>query len=364
MRKTILLVEPDYYTTFPPLGLLKLAAYHRDIGDNVLPLVKGQKIIKEEPDLIYVTSLFTYSWREVHEAVHFYKDYFPNAEVWLGGIYASIMPDDAKKSGADYVHQGIFEKAESYIPAYDMLKEPWDGSIIFSSRGCIRNCGFCAVPKIEGRPNHIEDSIKKFVSDKHTKIIFFDNNILGAHNWRTILDELIEIGKNVDFNQGLDARLITHESAEKIAKLKIDKIRIAYDNQSMSKLIERGITHLINAGISPRKIFAYTLYNYTDTPQDFFERVRQLLNWGVVSYPMRFIPVLFKDKNKYQSRLWSTSQLEKVRKATRVIGYGGAFPPYDGLVNKFNEAKNFDEAFDLFPLEISKKRSLSKHLDD
>ena len=350
-------MQPDYYTTFPPLGLLKLAAYHRDIGDNVLPLVIGEKKIKEKPDLIYITSLFTFSWKEVHNAVHYYKDCFPKAKVWLGGVYASIMPKHAAASGADYVHLGIFEKAESYPPAYDMWDEQWDGSIIFSSRGCIRNCGFCAVPKIEGRPSRIQGSIKKFVSDKHSKIIFFDNNILGAHNWRMILDELIEIGKKVDFNQGLDARLITRESAEKIAQLKMDDIRIAYDNKSMKKSIERGITHMKNAGISPRKIFAYTLYNYTDTPQDFFERVRQLLNWGVVSYPMKYIPILFRDKNEYISPNWSTSKLQQVRLATRVIGFGGAFPPYEGLVDKFNNARNFDKAFHIDPIKLSTSKS-------
>ena len=354
------MVEPDYYSTFPPLGLLKIAAYHRDIGDNVLPLVKGQKVPKEDPDLIYVTSLFTYSWREVHKAVHFYKDYFPNTKVWLGGVYASIMPEHAATSGADYVHKGIFEKAESYSPAYDMLEKPWNGSIIFSSRGCIRNCRFCAVPKIEGKSSRLEDSIKKFVSDEHTRIIFFDNNILGARNWRNIFDELIEIGKKVDFNQGLDARLITSESAEKIVQLKMDKIRIAYDSKSMGKLIERGVKHLKNAGISPRKIFAYTLFNFTDTPKDFFERVRQLLNWGVVSYPMNFQPVYSLDKNKYISPNWSSAELQKVILALRVIGYGGAFPPHAGLVNKFNEAKNFEEAFDVIPLELSKELSLTK----
>jgi hypothetical protein len=99
----ILLVEPDYYTRYPPLGLLKLAAYHRDKGDEI-KLVRGCVYPTLKPDRIYVTSLFTWTWKPVWQAVAFYKKMFPQSEVWLGGLYASLMPDHAKESGADYIH--------------------------------------------------------------------------------------------------------------------------------------------------------------------------------------------------------------------------------------------------------------------
>jgi hypothetical protein len=66
----------------------------------------------EKPDLIYVTSLYTWAWRPIWHAVRFYKSIFEEAEVWLGGLYASLMPEHAANSGADQVHMGVFEEAE------------------------------------------------------------------------------------------------------------------------------------------------------------------------------------------------------------------------------------------------------------
>jgi len=342
----ILLVEPDYYTRFPPLGLLKLASYHKSLGDTV-ELVRGERKPEKRPSKIYVTSLFTYAWRPVHRAVRYYRKLFPDTKILLGGIYASLLPEHATMSGAE-VYTGLHKEAEKFRADYSLVPG-WDGSILFTSRGCIRNCGFCSVPKLEGRPNSLEYSIKHLIYPGHTKIILWDNNILASRNWKAILDELNEIGLKVDFNQGLDARLITDEVAGKLARLKMDVIRVAYDQRATGKSLERAIERLHAAGVRKRKILAYTLFNYTDDPQDFFERVRDQLNWGFVSYPMRFEPLCSLEKNKYVAPKWDRERLNMVARARRVIGYVGAFPPYEGLVKKFDQAENFDEAFSLRP---------------
>ena len=345
MAKKILLVEPDYYTRFPPLGLLKFTTYFRNKGFKI-ELVRGCKKPSFTPNEIYVTSLFTYAWKPVHEAVKFYKKLFPKSKIILGGIYASLLPDHAAKSGADVIYQGIFEEVDTCVPAWDLIPE-WDGSIIFTSRGCIRNCPFCAVPKIEGKLREIIPSIKPYVYPKHTKIILWDNNILAAKNWKNIFDELEELNKWVDFNQGLDARLINEEVAQKLARLKLKFVRLAYDNKEQRKKLKKAIDHLAEAGIRKRSIIVYTLYNFHDDPEDFKERVTELLNWGVVSYPMRYEPLTSLKKNSYISKKWTREELEMIAKARRVLGYAGAFPPYEGLVKKFSEAKNFYEAFSL-----------------
>ncbi len=93
------------------------------------------------------------------------------------------------------------------------------------------------------------------------------------------------------------------------------------------------------------------LYNYKDTPADLFTRVRDLLAWGVAAYPMRFQPLsgdFAFDKDSYTAPTWANEELEMVAKARRVIGYGGAFPPHEGLVKKFYNAKSFEEAFGLY----------------
>ena len=92
----VLLVEPSYYTKYPPLGLMKLASYHRSRG-NEIKLIRG--IDKEhnfEPDLIEITSLFTYAWKPVHKAIEFYHQFCHHAKIRVGGIYASLMPERIK----------------------------------------------------------------------------------------------------------------------------------------------------------------------------------------------------------------------------------------------------------------------------
>lgn len=348
----ILLVEPDYYSRFPPLGLLKLATYHRMKGDDV-DLVRGEKELKTRPDRIYVTSLFTYEWKPVHDVVKYYKRQFPSVDLWLGGIYASLMPEHARLSGADNVHKGLFTQAEDLMPAYDMIPE-WDGSIIFSSRGCIRKCRFCAVPKLEGEMNRCKYSIKNFVYPSHTRIIIWDNNILASANWKAIFDELIEFGLTIDFNQGLDARLISEKVAERLSQMKLKFIRIAYDTQKAGPSVKRAIEILHQYGIRKKKIIIYALFNFEDDPEDFFQRVRDILNWGAACYPMRFEPLDSLEKNKHVGPNWTRGQLDMVQRARRVLGFSGALPPYEALVIKFNKAGCFDKAFELRPI-ISKK---------
>ena len=96
----------------------------------------------------------------------------------------------------------------------------------------------------------------------------------------------------------------------------------------------------------------YTLYNFYnpadgqgDNPQSFLEIIQDIVGSGCVAYPMRYEPHTALIKNQYISPNWNQEQLEMIAEARRVIGFGGAFPPYQGLVNKFLTARNFNDAF-------------------
>jgi hypothetical protein len=354
----VLLVEPAYHTRFPPLGLLKLASYRRLLGGSV-ELVRGCVRPSRAPDLIYVTSLYTWAWRPVWQAVRFYKSLFPKAELWLGGIYASLMPEHAKRSGADHVHVGVFEEAEDLMPAYDLVPE-WDGSIVFSSRGCNNKCPYCAVWRVEGGLNSCRRSIKDFVYPAHTRIILWDNNVLQSPYWREVFDELIWFckvrGMRVDFNQGLDARLITDEVVERLAKMRLLCVRLAYDREDMGPYVEGAIEMLSQRGFRRRSIFVYVLYNFDDDPESFFRRVRDVLSWGAVVYPMRFEPLDALERWKYVGPRWTKEGLEVVEDFRRIYGYGGVLPPYKWLVERFKRASCFSEAFEIPRKGEHKKR--------
>lgn len=284
----------------------------------------------------------------MHDAAEFYCGLYPDADIVLGGIYATLMPEHAKLADVDKVHVGLFNEAERYMPDYSLVPE-WKSSIMFGTRGCIRKCAFCAVPKLEGKTWGPAQSITDLVDPRHREVVLWDNNVLGVPNWRDIVDELRELDVKVDFNQGLDARLIDSEVARKLRQLRIDPIRMAYDIPSERNALMRAIPALEDAGFHKRKMHVYTLYNFMDSPDDFLKRVIDLLEWGVVSYPMRYEPLNSLVKNKYISPHWTPERLELVAKARRVLGFGGAFPPYEGLRQKLRSARSFEEAFELRP---------------
>lgn len=349
----VLLVEPGYYTRYPPLGLLKLATYHQLQSDTV-ELVRGCQPVASKPGEIYVTSLFTYAWEPVHQAVAYYKKAFPNAKLTLGGIYATLMPEHAETSGVDEIHHGLFEEAEDLLPDYSLVPTWQPASILFSHRGCVRNCPYCAVPVLEPKRGPIKP-VRHLVYPGHRKVILWDNNTLGMANWRDLVVELKEVGLPVDFNQGLDARFVTEEVAQQLGGLRISPVRMAYDVPGERKALERAIPALERAGFKRRRMIIYVLYNFEDSPEEFLDRVRDLLEWGVVAYPMRFEPLDSLKKNQHVGPNWTPEQLEMVARARRVIGYGGAFPPYEGLRKKFLKARSFEEAFALRPPSVDKR---------
>jgi hypothetical protein len=365
----ILLVEPNYYTQYPPLGLLKLSSLYKAQGHEVR-FVRGLALVTRfVPDEIKVTSLFTWAWKPVWEAVAFYRALFPKAKISLGGVYASLTPEHARESGADEVHVGLIPEAEDLMPDYSIVPE-WHqnqaASILFSTRGCIRSCGFCAVPKLEGKPFTIRPStrIKHLVHPDHKRVILWDNNVLGEAHFPDVVQELKDLNAEADFNQGLDARLVTDEVALALRDLRVPTIRFAYDFVSMRTQVKEAIIRLGKAGFGNRRfrhVTCYVLYNYKDTPHDLFERVRDLLAWGVAAYPMRYQPLNGQyafDKDSYIAPTWTPEELEMVTVARRVIGYGGAFPPYEGLQKKFLDANTFHEAFGLYrtkPAPANKK---------
>lgn len=220
----ILLVEPPkskaYYTRYPPLGLLKLATFHKQQGDKV-QLIRGLSDAQFRPDIIYITSLFTYAYQAVHDAIRYYTAKYTKADIIVGGIYATLCADHLRMEFGDRVDikQGILWDVEELLPDYSIVPE-FDASLIFSTRGCINSCPYCAVSQLE--PQFLaKKSIKHLISPSHKKVVLWDNNILASPFWHDIYSELRELRCSIDFNQGLDARLITEQVASQLSVLNV-----------------------------------------------------------------------------------------------------------------------------------------------
>lgn len=314
-KKRILLVEPDFpippksknHKNFLPIGLLKIASYLRSKEIEV-KLMRGMPtdlkdidILSFNPQEIWITSLFTYWAKYVKDAVQYYKQVFPEAKIVVGGIYASLMPDDCRRyTSCDEVRGGIVQEAEECFPAYDLIKDanphPIDYQILHASRGCIRDCAFCGVRKIE--PDfEPKSSIKGEI--KKRKIVFYDNNFLSNDYIEDILNELIDFKKEkkilwCESQSGFDGRVLKEKPylGKMLKKAGFQYPRIAWDwEYDQFKEIKEQIDILVSGGYNFNDIYVFMLYNWA-IPFDEMEKKRIICwEWGVQIADCRYRPL-------------------------------------------------------------------------
>lgn len=306
----ILLVEPAYKTTLEPLGLMRISSMHKAKGD-IVKFVKGRKKLLFTPDKIYITTLFTYNYNETIKAVRFYRNRYKHAEILVGGILATINPELFEKEGVT-VHKGILNEAESYPPDYSLFPKI-DKSITFASRGCIRKCSFCCVWRHDGKfvaREWIQDIDLRF-----KKIMFLDNNWLAKDNKDLLRDiELLrELKKKgitlIDFNQSLDAILFTSEIAQLLKGLPIYPMRFSFDHMGQDKHCQNAIKLSIAYGF--KEVRVDVLYNWNDTPEDFYYRLKEIISVGGCAVPMRYTPLESLDK-EYVGKHWTKRERDGV----------------------------------------------------
>jgi len=308
-----LLVEPVAKTPYPPLGLMKISSMLRNIYKNcIIESQVGNLIPKKitEPKSIYFTSLFTWDLKKVVDSIKYYRRLFPSSHIKVGGIAATINPDFITINTGIEPLKGIFDLAEDYPPDYTQnFGRKLNTSITFTSRGCIRKCEFCAVPKIEPKffvkENWVSDIKKDFPN-----ITIWDNNWLASPNLKNDCKILKNLGKKVDFNQGLDARLYTKDIAEELSHINIDPVRFAFDNISHEKYILKAIK--LAKKYTKKEIRVYVLYNFEDTPENFYYRVNLLNKEKVLAFPMEYRDEKEIDK-KFSGPNWNKRLLRALK---------------------------------------------------
>lgn len=112
-----------------------------------------------------------------------------------------------------------------------------DTTVDFLTRGCIRNCFFCKVPKYEGKLR-VYKSIESVI--KHDKVKFLDNNILAYDKHMEVFQYLIDRNIKCEFNQGLDFRLINEDNAKLLSELNyMGEYIFAFDDPKYQPLLEK-----------------------------------------------------------------------------------------------------------------------------
>lgn len=190
----------------------------------------------------------------------------------------------------------------------------------FTSRGCIRKCPFCVVPKIEGELRELKTWIPR--------PIVCDNNLLACSriHFDKVIDSLRSL-HDVDFNQGLDARLLRLYHASRITELKMKWVRIAWDCIDTEKYFTDAFNLLVRARVPKHKIGVYVLIGFNDTPEDALYRVRRVERLGGLPFPMRYQPTDATKKNSFVGKHWTHHELVRFmrywsnRRITKPIPY-------------------------------------------
>jgi hypothetical protein len=174
--------------------------------------------------------------------------------------------------------------------------------------GCIRKCGFCAIGK-----GLIEAGGLRELQEWPDLPIIADNNLLAASesHFDRVIDRLLRWGW-ADFNQGIDARLLTEHHAKRLAEIKRPMIRLALDSDGNTEAWNHAFGLLRAAGIAKSHIRSYCLVGFHDTPADAWRRCLWVQSMGVKALPMWFHPLDTLERNpisKKQERAgWSKEE--------------------------------------------------------
>lgn len=228
-----------------------------------------------DPDKVYASVIFT---RNRHK-VDGLRTFYPEAEIDIGG------------SGYD-LRKELPPEIEAMTPDYSIYPD-CDRYYGFTTRGCIRRCPFCVVPTKEGKFRRLFDTAEEALAHitagaSFRRIEFLDNNILASKEWFMELTDAIPRDWQVDFNQGLDVRLLDREIAERIAEMKpITAWKFAYDSMSYTDAVMKGIGILKEAGVNVRnKVMFYVYTDGDDQYDDAVARCRALKDHGTTAYVM------------------------------------------------------------------------------
>lgn len=253
MNIGILAVDSNY----PNLALMKISNYHKLQED----LVEWYNPFNHY-DKVYMAKVFSFT-----------EDY----QQWITNA------DYIEKGGTGYdISKVLPGKIDCMVPDYSLYNLDDKTAYGFLTRGCPNKCKWCIVPQKEGKIAPYMD-IEEIAVNNRKNIILMDNNVLASEYGLQQIEKIIRLKLRVDFNQGLDACLVTDEVARLLAKVKwIKRIRFGCDTPGQIAECERATALIDKYGYKGEYFFYCILLN------DFKESFERINHWRYKG--SRFLP--------------------------------------------------------------------------
>lgn len=269
----------------PNLALMKISSYHKGIGNDV-----GWYNPFDSYDIVYMSKIFNFT---------------PDFGQWITNA------KHIEKGGTGYdILSKLPPEIEFVTPDYSIYPHIDNKTAYgFLTRGCPNKCKWCIVPLKEGKLQPYMD-VEEVAVNGRTNLILMDNNILASEYGLHQIGKIVKNGYRVDFNQALDARLVTDEIAQILAKVRwIDAIRFGCDTPSQIKECENAMQLIDKHRNKPAQYLLYTMIG-----NDINEVYNRLSYWKD-HQRVRLVAQPFRDVNKpNQVPQW---QLDMARWAMR-----------------------------------------------
>jgi hypothetical protein len=256
----------DVDSKIPNLALMKISQWHKSKGDDVefyMPLAHSLY------DKIYASKIFNFS------------------------DGSDIQPDMITGGTGVDLKISLPPEIEELDPDYSLYNYPHN--IGFAQRGCRFNCSFCVVPQKEGKPKSVNTIEKLWTQRTSNFLVLLDNDFFGNPEWSDRIDEIKELNLKVNFNQGLNIRIISEKQTQALASVKFrnlnnnsNQVTFAWDQINDEKVIKRGVQRVIDAGIKPYQMQFYVLVGFDTTPEEDMHRVMMIKGWGCDPYAMPY----------------------------------------------------------------------------
>ncbi|GHV33967.1 hypothetical protein FACS1894187_03590 [Synergistales bacterium] len=446
-------------------------------------------------DIVGITTLFTFYWKETIDTINTSKKFVAeNGRILVGGIASTILPLEIEKATGikpylnDRVGALLDRPGQIDSDSTDIIDElPLDYSILeeieyrypasnayfgYMTRGCVNNCTFCAVPRLEPKycqrisiKEQIAETIQRFGVQKD--LLLLDNNVFASSKFNNIIDEINELGfgkgetynsaneysiainniseeynvrtyvrkviklydsvvpklseneqgvfynsreelgllyadtatresvlafdetfaplyerfvysklntsrgrvRYIDFNQGVDARLMTEAKMKKLSEVNIRPLRIAFDHWGVdpqkpkSRPIRDIYTDAVRlaAKYGIRDLSNYLLYNSDDdVPDELYLRLQLNINLceelgvSIYSFPMKYHPIddpEYFDNRNFAGKAWNRKYIRAIQAVLNSthgkIGRGKSFfeAAFGKDLDQFHQILMMPEAF-------------------